>query len=56
MEMQVALIIASDSGHTSWWIGLPIVAVILIVRLGFWRGRGRRGRSRDDGDKGDWRG
>jgi hypothetical protein len=48
MESNVALIIASDSGHTAWWIGLPVLAVVLIVRVGFWRSRGRGGRRRND--------
>ena len=53
-----ALIIAINSGHGSWWIGLPILAVGLIVRVAFWRNRGRLGRRRrrDDGERRDWRG
>jgi hypothetical protein len=53
--MNAALIIASDSGHTSWWIGLPVIAVVLIVRLGFWSRR-RAGRRGNDGGGGGGRG
>ena len=51
-----SLILASNSGHTSWWIGLPVLAVVLIVRVGFWRSRGRVRRRRNRGDGGDGRG
>jgi hypothetical protein len=50
-----SLILASNSGHTPWWIGLPILVVVLISRVGFWRRRRmRRGSgerfARDDRD------
>jgi hypothetical protein len=38
-----SLLLASNSAHTPWWIGLPILIVVLVARVGFWRGRGRRG-------------
>jgi hypothetical protein len=44
-----SLILASNSGHTPWWIGLPILVVVLIFRLGLWRARGRGARRGNDG-------
>jgi hypothetical protein len=37
------LTLASNSAHTPWWIGLPVLVLALIFRVGFWRARGRRG-------------
>jgi len=45
-------VLAVNSGHGSWWIGLPIGAVVLVARVALWRGRGRFGRwgNRGGGD------
>jgi hypothetical protein len=45
------LVVASNSGHTSWWIGLPVLVVVAIFRFGSWRARGRRGRRGDEGPR-----
>ena len=39
-----ALIVASNSGHASWWIGLPVLAVVLVFGFGFWESQQREGR------------
>ena len=57
--MHSELILAvTDSGHGKWWYGIPIIAVVLILRVGLWRRRGQRRRggssrwsNRDDGQR-----
>ena len=41
--MHTELILAvTNSGHGKWWYGIPIIAVVLILRIGLWSRRGRR--------------
>jgi hypothetical protein len=57
--MHAELILAvTNNGHGKWWYGIPVTAVVLIVRVGFWsrhgrrrRGGGSRWNSRNDGQR-----